>query len=160
MITVGNEYSRKLGMNRQFVTITKILDDGTVEAVSKSGKQRFHTKIETVNNKWTLVKQANGETVTRTAPERVNTAVKTGTGKRLNNRPFVEVLIETICSSNVPMNAKQLVEKIKADGTYKFRDGVKTPWNSASTRLNTYMKEAGDNSKIKFASRGMFIKKD
>lgn len=157
MLAVGNEYSRPLGSNKQYVTITKICDDGTVEAISKSGKQRFHTKISNVD-KWTLIKQADVQTnkverVYQSAPERVTTK------KRLNSRPFVEVLIDTICSSNTPMNARQLVDKVKSDGSYIFKDGIKTPWNSASSRLNAYMHDAGENSKIKFVSRGVFAKK-
>lgn len=159
MITVGSEYSRQLGSNKQYVTITKICDDGTVEAISKSGRQKFHTRIENVN-KWTLIKAA--ENTTRSAPERAErvNVVKDNSKKRLNARPFVEILIDTIIANNKPMNAKQLVDKVKEDGSYKFKEGIKTPWNSASTRLNTYIREAGENSKIKFIARGVFVPKD
>ena len=164
-VMVGNEYTRPLGANKQFVTIVSVNDDGTVNAVSKSGKQKFKTKIENVA-KWTLTKAAT----VREAPERVAVAPKKKVAiksdgtvavvhKRLNDRPFVDVLIDTINASTVPMTARELVEKVKADGTFKFKETAKTPWNSASSRLNTYLKNH-DDANFKVVARGKFARKD
>lgn len=165
-VVIGNEYTRPLGATKQFVTIVGINEDGTVDVVSKSGKQKFKTKIENVD-KWTIVKEAE----VREAPERVAVAPKKevaikadGTvevvaNKRRNARPFVDVLIDTINASSVPMNAKELVEKVKADGTFVFSETAKTPWNSASSRLNTYLKNNAD-ANFKVIARGKFARKD
>lgn len=165
-IAVGNEYTRPLGANKQFVTIVGINDDGTVNVVSKSGKQRFKTKIEKVKQ-WTLVKASD----VREAAERVAVApkkkvnikadgtVEVTARKRLNERTFVEVLIDTINASNVPMTARELVEKVKADGTFRFKETAKTPWNSASSRLNSFLKNHED-ANFKIVSRGKFARKD
>lgn len=165
-VMVGNEYVRPLGANKQFVTIIGINEDGTVNAVSKSGKQRFRTKLENVS-KWELVKAVE----VREAPERVATATPkvevkadgtvevVATRKRLNNRSFVDVLIDTINASDVPMTARELVEKVKAEGTFVFRETAKTPWNSASSRLNTYLKER-DDANFKKVGAGKFARKD
>lgn len=165
-IKVGNEYTRPLGATKQFVTIVGVNDDGTVNVVSKSGKQRFKTKVENVAS-WTLVK----ESAVREAPERVVTSKKKDVAikadgtvevvsrKRLNDRPFVDVLIDTINASTVPMTARELVEKVKADGTFKFRETAKTPWNSASSRLNSYLHDHAD-ANFKTVGRGKFARKD
>ena len=165
-IAVGNEYTRPLGANKQFVTIVGVNDDGTVNVVSKSGKQRFKTKIENVKH-WTLIKENN----VREAAERVAVApkkkvnikadgsVEVVSHKRLNSRTFVEVLIDTIKASNAPMTARELVEKVKADGTFIFKETAKTPWNSASSRLNSYLKDHED-ADFKVVSRGKFARKD
>jgi hypothetical protein len=161
-IIVGNEYTRPLGATKQFVTITGINDDGTVSVVSKSGKQKFKTRIENVE-RWTLVKAA---VEVRTAPKRVAKSVNiNGDGtvtvsKRLNERTLVDVLVDTIKASGKPMSARELVEKVKADGSYKFKETAKTPWNSASSRLNTYIHRQGESSEIKVIARGRFVNKD
>lgn len=165
MVKVGNEYARPLGANKQFVTIVGINDDGTVQVVSKSGKQRFKTKIENVD-KWTLIKESEvAEAVERVAEVKKEVAINAdGTvevvaRKRLNARPFVDVLIDTIKASDVPMSARELVEKVKADGTFHFSPTAKTPWNSASSRLNTYLHNH-DDADFKVVGRGKFARKD
>ena len=77
----------------------------------------------------------------------------------MNERPLVDVLVDTIKASGVPMTAKELVEKVKADGTYKFKETARTPWNSASSRLNTYIHKFGDGAEIKVVGRGKFANK-
>lgn len=160
-IIVGNEYTRPLGATKQFVTIVGINDDGTVNVVSKSGKQKFKTRIENIE-RWTLVKEA-----IRTAPIRevkkevtINDDGTVSVGKRLNERPLVDVLVDTIKASGIPMTAKELVEKVKADGTYKFKETARTPCNSASSRLNSYIHKLGDGAEIKVIARGKFARKD
>jgi len=165
-IMVGNEYTRPLGATKQFVTIVGINDDGTVNVVSKSGKQRFKTKIENVD-RWELVKAVEvreaPERIANTAPKKVEVkadgTVAVVARKRLNERPFVEVLIDTINASNVPMTARELVDKVKADGTFKFKETAKTPWNSASSRLHTYLSNHTD-ANFKVVGRGKFARKD
>ena len=103
-------------------------------------------------NKWQLIKV--NENV-RQAPERINNV-----HHRLNKKKFIDVLIETLNNNLRPMTARELVEKINEDGTFSFKESAKTPWNSASSRLNTYLKEKGNQSEIRMYSRGKFVSKN
>jgi hypothetical protein len=58
------------------------------------------------------------------------------------------------------MNTRQLVDKVIEDKSFIFKDTAKTPYNSANSRLNTYIKNAGDNSVVEIVSRGCFIYKN
>ena len=113
-IKVGNQYVRPLGINKQYVIVQNINDDGWVDIVTKSGSRKFKTEISNIS-KWTLLKQAE---IKKTKSNK----------KRLNEKTFLEVLIETLKNNQHPMITRQLVDKIVENKSFIFKDTAKTPY--------------------------------
>lgn len=72
-----------------------INNDNTIDVETKSKSRRFKTKISNVL-KWTLLKEAEIKKVT------ISQKVK----KRLNEKTFLEVLIETLKNNQHPMTTR------------------------------------------------------
>jgi hypothetical protein len=127
-VRTGQKFNRRMGNVISHVTVTGRTANGRIACVTATGKE-FVAKKETVL-RWDRVEAKKSTT-------------------RLNKTSFVNVLIDTLGKTNTPMTAGELVEKIQQDNSFKFKAGVKTPINSASSRLNSYIKAKGNNALVK-----------
>ena len=75
----------------------------------------------------------------------------------------LEAAIQTLCRHNHPMNARQLVDAMIADGAFQFSPTARTPWNSVSTRLSTHINQCeseGRPCRIRRIDRGIYAPAD
>ena len=144
-VNVGNVYEKLVRngnlVNKSKVTITSVNGDDVVGMTAS--KKEIKADVSDVKM-WKLLHY-----------EKKATKVS---NKRLNQKTAAEVAIETILSKQKPLTAKELVDFMKTEGTYKFSEKAKTPVNSISTRLNEYINET-KNPKIKKleGERGKFV---
>jgi hypothetical protein len=139
-INVGNVYERVVRngnlVNKSKVTIVSVTDDEVVgRTASKKEVRASHAEVKT----WKLLHYEK--------------KVVAKGNKRLNDRNCVDVAIETILAHGCGMSAVAIVEAMKTEGTYKFKDTAKTPQNTVSSRLNSYINET-ENPKIKHIANG------
>ena len=134
-INVGNVYERVTRngnlVTKSKVTITEVTENGIVGQTAS--KKEVRATAEEVKM-WKLLHYE------KKVVQKAN--------KRLNERNCVDVAIETILAHNCGMSAAAIVEAMKAEGTYKFKETAKTPANTVSSRLNSYINEA-EEPKIK-----------
>ena len=139
-INVGNVYERIVRngnlINKSKVTITAVNEDEVV-GVTASKKEVKASPIEVKT--WKLIHYE------KKAVDKAK--------KRLNERNLVDVAIETVLAHGEGMSAKAIVEALRTEGTYRFKDTAKTPWNTVSSRLNTYINET-ENPLIKHIENG------
>ena len=139
-INVGNVYERIVRngnlVNKSKVTIKEVNDEGVIGVTAS--KKEVRATVEEVKS-WKLLHY-------------VKKAAQSG-NKRLNERNCLDVAIETILAHNCGMSAKAIVEAMRTEGTYKFKDTAKTPHNTVASRLNTYINEA-EEPKVKHIANG------
>lgn len=139
-INVGNVYEKTVRngnlVNKSKVTIKEVNGDEVVGVTAS--KKEVRATVDEVKT-WKLLSYVK-KAVAKVA-------------KRLNAKSCVEVAIETIIAHNCGMSAKAIVEAMKAEGTFKFKETAKTPENSVSSRLNTYINDT-DNPKVKHIANG------
>ena len=155
-IAIGNEYRRTLGCVKQNVTVVGY--DAETDKfkpfiiATKNGK-RFTTDEKTIA-KWELTKAVKAN---------IEKKAEVSVEKRKNEITCLEAAIRTLIKHNVPMNAKQLVNAMKEDGIFHFKDTAKTPWNSVGTRIATYVNNCIADAvecRIKAVSRGVYAHAD
>ena len=81
-------------------------------------------------------------------------------GHRLNSITGLEAAIQTLIRYNRPMNPKQIVEAMLADGIYRFTAKAKTPWNTIGSQLLSYVKSYSKNPqdcRIKCLKPGTYV---
>ena len=139
-VNVGNVYEKIVRngnlLNKSKVTIKEVDGDNVVGVTAS--KKEVRATVDEVKT-WKLLTYVK-KTVAKVS-------------KRLNERTCVEVAIETVIAHNCGMSAKAIVEAMKAEGTFKFKETAKTPENTVSSRLNTYINDT-ENPRVKHIANG------
>ena len=139
-VNVGNVYEKVSYngnlVNKSKVTIVEVNEDEVVGRTAS--KKEVRASVLEVKQWKLLHYEKKAKEVVR---------------KRLNDRNCVDVAIETVLRHGCGMSAKAIVEAMIAEGTFKFAETAKTPWNTVSSRLNTYINDT-ENPKVKHIANG------
>ena len=102
-------------------------------------------QLETANDGFTDIRSDSDDCITE---EEIPVASReTTVAGRRANITCVQAAIQTLREHNTPMNAKEIVDAMVKDHIYQFGPNAKTPNNSVSSRLTTYMKDCEANAK-------------
>ena len=139
-VNVGNVYEKVTYngnlVNKSKVTIVEVNGD---EVVGRTASKKEVRTTVLIVKQWKLLHYE------KKVVEKVR--------KRLNSRKCVDVAIETVLNHNCGMSAKAIVEAMIAEGTFVFSEKASTPWNTVSSRLNTYINET-ENPLVKHIENG------
>ncbi|NLW83945.1 MAG: hypothetical protein GXY41_06020 [Phycisphaerae bacterium] len=149
-IKIGNVYDIKVGKNTSAVRITKPIPTGGFEAVtlatSKTVVIKSADRIVGPHNP-----KADKQPKPATTPATVDPAPF-----RAKPLSALDAAAKVLAEAKVPLNCKQMIDAMTAEGYWKPSQGGKTPANTLHAAIGTEIKKKGDAARFEKVGRGQF----
>lgn len=148
-IKIGNVYDIKVGKNTSAVRITKPIATGGFEAVTLA------------TNKTMVIKSADRIVGPHNPKaDKPQKATREQTIEAFNNIPkrlsLLDAAAKVLAEAKTPLNCKQMIDAMTAEGYWKPSQGGKTPANTLHAAIGTEIKIKGDAARFEKVGRGQF----
>jgi hypothetical protein len=164
-IKIGNLYDIKVGKNTTPVRITKLAAKGGWEAVTLSGNKTIviksaerilgphNPKPDPKPATAAQRKKPHAAAGQATTPDTVEPAAQGADPKRLS---ALDAAAKVLAEAKQPLNCKQMIEAMMAQGYWQPAQGGKTPANTLHAALGAEIKKKGGAARFEKVGRGQF----
>ena len=149
-IKIGNVYDIKVGKNTSAVRITKPLATGGFEAVTLATN-----KTVVIKSADRIVGPHNPKADKQPKPT-ISPATTDPAPFRAKPLSALDAAARVLAEAKTPLNCKQMIEAMTAQGYWQPSQGGKTPANTLHAAIGTEIKKKGAASRFEKVERGQF----
>jgi len=149
-IKIGNVYDIKVGKNTSAVRITKPIPTGGFEAVTLAT-----SKTVVIKSADRIVGPHNPKADKQPKPTKTPaTADPAPSGAKPLSA--LDAAAKVLAEAKTPLNCKQMIEAMTAQGYWQPSQGGKTPANTLHAAIGTEIKKKGAAARFEKVGRGQF----
>lgn len=149
-IKIGTCYDIKVGKNTSVVRIMKVIASGGFEAVTLATN-----KTIVIKSAERVVGPHNPKADKQPKPTKTSATTQPASreGKRLS---ALDAAARVLAEAKTPLNCKQMIDAMTAEGYWQPSQGGKTPANTLHAAIGTEIKKKGDAARFEKVGRGQF----